>query len=92
MKYLKFQIIIQFSLQCPKKTTCWEQSLQNDKKICLQIPDPTDRNFDVPEEFAPFLLQGSGKDDNERILIFGGSTMKNIGKLRSLIWLNQQTV
>ena len=69
---------MRFSLQCPKKTTCCEQSLENDKKRCLQIPAPTDWQFDVPDEFAPFLLQDSGKDDKERILIIGDATMKNL--------------
>ena len=79
-------MIMQFSLQCRKKTTCCEQSLENDKKRCLQIPAPTDRHFDVPDEFAPFLLQDSGKDDKERILIFGDVTMKNLLNL-SNTWL-----
>ena len=48
--------------------------------------DPTDRYFDVPDEFAPFLLQDSGKDDKERILIFGDATMKNLLSL-SMTWL-----
>ena len=46
-------------------------------KMCLQIPAPTDRHFEVPDEFAPFLLQDSGIDDKKRILIFGKATMKN---------------
>ena len=33
-------------LAMPKKTSCCEQSLENDKKMCLQIPNPTDRLFD----------------------------------------------
>ena len=33
-------------------------SRKRQKAICLQIPAPTDRHFDVPNEFAPFLLQG----------------------------------
>ena len=48
------------------------------KAMCFQIPAPTDRHFDVPDEFAPFLLQDSGKDDKEQFLIFGDATMKNL--------------
>ena len=48
------------------------------KEMCLQIPAPTDRQFNVPDEFAPFLLQDSGKDDKERTLIFGYATRKNL--------------
>ena len=35
MKYTRFRMIMQFSLQCRKKTTCCEQSLENDKKLCV---------------------------------------------------------
>ena len=56
------------------------------KTICLQIPAPNDRHFDVADEFAPFLVQDSGKDDKERILIFGDATMKNLLNL-SNTWL-----
>ena len=35
LKYTKFRMIMQFSLQCPKKTTCSEQSLEDDKKRCV---------------------------------------------------------
>ena len=61
-------------------------SRKRQKAICLQLPAPTDRNFDVPDEFSPFLLQDSGKDDKERILIFGDATMKNLLNL-SNTWL-----
>ena len=53
-------------------------SRKRQKAMCFQIPAPTDRNFDVPDEFAPFLLQDSGKDDKEQILKFGEATMKNL--------------
>ena len=77
---------MQFNWQCPKKTTFCEQSLAGDKKRCLQIPAPTDRHFDVPDELANFLLHHSGKDDTERILIVGDATMKNLLNL-SNTWL-----
>ena len=51
-------------LAMPKKRQPVASSLSKTKKaMCLQIPAPTDRHFDVPDEFAPFLLQDSGKDD-----------------------------
>ena len=55
---------MQFSLERPKKTTCCEQSLENTKQMPVNI-SPIDRHFDVPDEFAPFFLQDSGKDDKE---------------------------
>ena len=66
-------------LAMPKKDNLLRAvSRKRKKAMCLQIPAPTDRHFDVPDEFAPFLLQDSGKDDKERILIFGDVTMKNL--------------
>ena len=86
MKCPKFPMIMQFSLPCPKQTTCGEQSLEDDKKSCLQIPAPTDQYFNNPDEFVPFLLQDSVKDDNERLLVFGNATMKNLLNLPNT-WL-----
>ena len=40
----------------------------------------------VCDEFAPFRLQDSGKDDKERILIFGDATIKNLLNLPNT-WL-----
>ena len=57
--------------------------------MCLQIPAPTDWHFDVPDEFAPFLLQDNGKDD-EWILIFGDATVKKLLNLLNT-WLVDET-
>ena len=46
--------------------------------------------IDAPDEFPSFLHQNSGKDDNERILIFGDTTMKNLLSL-SITWLAEGT-
>ena len=74
-------------LAMPKKDNLLRAvSRKRQKAMCLQIPAPTDRHFDVPDEFAPFLLQDSGKDDKERILIFGDVTVKNLLNL-SNTWL-----
>ena len=67
-------------------------SRKRQKAICLQIPAPNNRHFDVPNEFAPFLLQDSGKDDKERILIFGDATMKNLLNLSNTYSLIQETL
>ena len=61
-------------------------SRKRQKETCLQIPAPTDRYFDFPDKFTSFLQQDIGKDDNERILIFGDATMKNLLTLSST-WL-----
>ena len=44
-------------LPMPKKTICCEQSRKRQKEMSFQIPAPTDRHFDVPDEFAPFLYK-----------------------------------
>ena len=67
---------IQLSL--PKKenlirTACRKRQRENR----IDAPTPIDRHFDIPEEFKTFLLKDSGKDDSERILMFGDTTMKN---------------
>ena len=73
--------VVQLSM--PKKDNLSRAvSRKRQKEMCA----PTDRHFDVPDEFAPFLLQDSGEDDKERILIFGDPTMKNLLSL-SNTWL-----
>ena len=37
----------------------------------VSIQEPSDRHFDIPDTFQEFLRYDSGKDDHERILIFG---------------------
>ena len=74
-------------LAMPRKDNLLQAvSRKRQKAICLQIPAPIDRHFDVPDEFAPLLLQDSGKDNKERILIFGDATMENLLNL-SNTWL-----
>ena len=66
-------------LAMPKKDNLLRAvSRKRQKAICLQISASNNRHFDVPDEFAPFLIQDSEKDDKERILIFGDATMKNL--------------
>ena len=74
-------------LAMPKNDNLLEAVIRKQRKeMCLQIPVRTDRRSDVPDEFAPFLLPASGKDDNDRILVFGDATMKNLINL-SNTWL-----
>ena len=74
-------------LAMPKKHNLLQAvSRKRQKAMCLQIPAPTDRHFDAPDAFAPFLLPDGGKDEKERILIFGDATMKNLLQL-SNTWL-----
>ena len=75
-----FEISEDFAVQLAmrKKTTCCEQFLENDKKMCLQSPGSTHRLFEVLDEFAPFFLQNSGKDDNERFLKLRDAAMKTL--------------
>ena len=54
--------------------------------MCLHIPAPTDRHFDVPDEFAPFFPQDSGKDCRSLNLNFGDSIIKKLLNL-SNTWL-----
>ena len=43
--------------------------------ILIHFPDPAGRNFDVPEEFHSFLVHDTGKEDHERIMVFGDNEM-----------------
>ena len=71
----------------PKKDNLLRTVYQKrQKELCAQIPGPTDRHFDVLDEFAPFFRQDTEKHDNERILIIGNATMKNFLNL-SNTWL-----
>ena len=45
-----------------------------------------DRNFEIPDRFKQFCL-GSGKQDTERILIFGNFENLNALKLYNKTWL-----
>ena len=92
MKYTRFRMIMQFSLQCRKKTTCSEQSFENNKTRCFfkYLPQLIDILTSLMS-LLPFLLRDSGKDDKERILIFGDATMKNLLNL-SNTWLVDGTL
>ena len=86
MNYPRFRKIMQFSLQCPKKTIFCEQSLENDKKrgVFNYLP----QLIDILRSLMS-LLPSSYKtvDDNEQILILGDATLNSI-----LNWLNKWLV
>ena len=73
-------------LAMPKKQPVASSPSKTTKRDVSSNTSPTDRHIDVPDEFAPFLLQDSGKDDEERIPIFGDATMKKLLNL-SNTWL-----
>ena len=78
MENPKFPMINQFSSQCQKRQPVTNSFMETTKKyvfdylflICLWL------HFDVPDEFARFLLRDSRKDDNERIQVFGNEAIK----------------
>ena len=49
-----------------------------------------DRHFDIPDNFQEFLRYDSGKDDHERILIFGAPYMTSVLE-SSKFWLGDGT-
>jgi len=52
----------------PRKSTV-QRTLQNQKGDILK--NPNSRDFEIPEEFADFILFDTGADDAERIIVFG---------------------
>ena len=45
------------------------------RKDVGENPIPSDRHFDIPQEFADFILHDTGKEDSERIIVFGDRFM-----------------
>ena len=45
------------------------------KTDLIYFPDPGSRNFEVPEKFISFLVHNAGKEDYERIMVFGDNEM-----------------
>ena len=63
-------------LTLPSKASLFKVSQRvRQKKDLIQFPEPASRNFDVPEEFKSFLVHDSGKEDHERIMLFGDNEM-----------------
>ena len=61
------------------------------RKDVGENPIPSDRHFDIPQEFADFVLHDSGKEDSERIIVFGDRFM--LTELEtSKFWLADGTI
>ena len=56
----------------------------------VSIHEPSDRHFDITDKFQEFLRYDSGKDDHERILVFGDPYMTSVLK-SSKFWLGVGT-
>ena len=54
----------------PKKPTL-QRTLQRSRKATNSAPNPTNIAFEIPEIYAPYVLFDSGREDNDRIIIFG---------------------
>ena len=61
-------------------------SQKRSKGMRFVFSGPNIRQFKIPDIFAPFFQQDSGKLDKVRILTFGDATMKNFWIL-SNTWL-----
>ena len=63
-------------LTLPFKASLFKLSLRDrQKKDLMNLSDPVARSFDLPSEFASFLVYDSRKEDHERLLVFGASEM-----------------
>ena len=58
------------------------------KEMCSPMHTPTDRYFEVPDEFAPCVLQDIGRADKQ-ILIFRDATVKSL-LTSSNTWLSDE--
>ena len=67
MKYTRFRMIMQFSLLCRKKTTCCEQSLENDKK--RYVFKYLRQLIDILTSLMSLLPSSAGIMDCRRILV-----------------------
>ena len=78
-------------LTLPSKASLFKVSQRvRQKKDLIQFPDPASRNFDVPEDFNSFLVHDTGKEDHERIMVFGDNEMNNYLQ-SSQSWLEDGT-
>ena len=59
-------------LTLPSKASLFKVSQRvRQKKYLIHVPDSASRNFDVPEEFQSFLVHDTGKEDQEKRMVFG---------------------
>ena len=68
------------------------QTLQRLRKNIqtMSIHEPSDRHIDIPDTFQEFSQYDSGKDDHERILVFGDPYMTSVLE-GSKFWLSVGT-
>ena len=60
----------------PSKASIFKVSQRvRQKKDLIHFSDPASRKFDVPEEFHSFLVHDTGKEDHERMMVFGDNEM-----------------
>ena len=64
----------------------WRKVIQT-----VSIHEPLDRHFDIPDNFQEFLRYDSGKDDHERVLVFGFPYMTSVLE-GSKFWLGDGTL
>ena len=63
----------------PSKPNLIQTSQRLRKAIqTVSIHEPSDRHFYIPDKFQEFLRYDSGKNEHERILVFGYSYMKSV--------------
>ena len=62
----------------PSKASLFKVSQRVRQKRFDPLSDPASQNFEVPEEFHSFLVHDTGKEDHERILVFGDKKWLNI--------------
>ncbi len=54
----------------PKKSSLERRIRGRRQQATLPLPDPTSRDFEIPEEFQDLILHDSGREDPNRILAF----------------------
>ena len=77
--------------ELPLKPTLIQTSQQlRENMQTVSTQEPLDRHFDIPDTFQEFLRYDSGKDENDRILVFGDPYMAWVLK-GSKFWLANGT-
>ena len=83
---------IPVQLSIPKKDLITRTLNRHRRKNAETQPSmPNTRHFDVPSEFTDFLLHDSGKEDNERFLIFGQRSLLELMESLDTLWLADGT-
>ena len=81
-------IIFQYSFPSQKEDLITRTLNRHRRKnLETQGSVPKTRHFDVPSEFADFLLHDTGKDDEEQIFIFGQRSLLELMESLDTLWL-----